>query len=123
MKARRMLTVLAAVCLTSFALVAASAQAAPAPNAKSGGGAQPAKHVKGAKPYEFYFLQSGGSEYEDLGEFDVCPKTHTWGFGGACEFGTYEATKVKIKINKETEKYTYVYFDYYGGERYLFAYE
>ncbi len=65
MQVRRTLTAAVAVCLTSFALVTAAAQAAPSPSAlgSHGPGITLAKKVKGAKTYNLYFDPYFEGEY------------------------------------------------------------
>lgn len=121
MKVRRTLTVLAAVCLTSFALVAASAQAAPSvfQLGQHGGAAPLAKKVKGAKAYNLFYdpyIEEAFQGYHEEPPFLVFAKTHTWGLevepGVGETYGSYETTKVKIKDGKETIKYSYTVFNF-----------
>jgi hypothetical protein len=126
-----MLTAVAACALTSFALVTASAQAAPSPaqaglNGGKPGIAMKVKKVKGAKVYNFYydpFVEGEYLGYHQEPPFLVFAKTKTWGYelepGVGYTYGPYET--VKVKVNKE--KYTYNVF-YYSGEEdtYLLGY-
>jgi hypothetical protein len=129
MKLRRMLVALAACAVMSFALVTASAQAAPGGPSQLGSHAavKPAKvkKVKGAKYYNLYFDPYFEEEYHGYQlepPMFVIAKTHEWGFefgpGEAYVYGTYESTKVIIKNGKEKEKYTYsvFYFQNVGEE-------
>jgi hypothetical protein len=132
MKVRRMLTAVAACALTSFALVTASAQAAPSPAQAGLNGARPAgalaKKVKGAKVYNFFYDPYVEGEYIGFHQeppFLVFSKTGTWGFelepGVGYTYGTYET--VKVKINKEKYSYTVFYYNYVEEEdTYLLGY-
>ncbi len=133
MKVRRMLTAVAACALTSFALVTASAQAAPSPAQAGLNGVKPGialkvKKVKGAKVYNFYYDPFVEGEYIGFHQepnFLVFSKTGTWGYelepGVGYTYGTYET--VKVKINKEKYSYTYFYYNDVGeDDTYLVGY-
>jgi hypothetical protein len=133
MKVRRMLTAVAACALTSFALVTASAQAAPSPaqvglNGGKPGIAMKVKKVKGAKVYNMYFdpyVEEVYLGYHQEPPFLVFAKTKTWGFelepGVGTTYGTYET--VKVKVNKEKYTYNVFYYNDMGEEdTYLLGY-
>jgi hypothetical protein len=121
MQLRRVLTLVAACALASFAM-ATAAQAAP--TASGLGRAHsvvPAKvkKLKGAKYYNFYFDPYFEGEY--LGyhlepPFFVVSKTKSWGYevvaGEPYIYGNYETYKVKYKEGGVTVKYSYTVFKY-----------
>jgi hypothetical protein len=139
MKLRSMLVALAACAVMSFALLTASAQAAPSPSQLGSHAAlvKPAKvkKIKGAKYYNLYLDPFDYESGEYLGyhlepPMFVLSKTHEWGLevepGEGIIIGTYESTKVVIKVGKEKEKYTYSRFyfqDVTSGDTYLFGYQ